>query len=85
MDPTGGVSYIDMGTTQLNSVPYALFAGQSGSTANGTLNVVPKWTPDGTTLGSSLLFDDGTNVGLNNPTPAYKFAIFHGGASGIRS
>ena len=85
MDPTGGVSYIDMGTTQLNSVPYALFAGQSGSTANGTLNVVPKWTPDGTTLGSSLLFDDGTNVGLNNPTPAYKFDILHGGASGIRS
>jgi hypothetical protein len=85
MDPAGGVSYIDMGTTQLNSVPYALFAGQSGSTANGTLNVVPKWTPDGTTLGSSILFDDGTNVGVSNITPAYKFDVLHGGASGIRS
>jgi hypothetical protein len=85
MDPTGGVSYIDMGTTQLNSVPYALFAGQSGSTASGTLNVMPKWTPDGATLGSSLLFDDGTNVGVSNITPAYKFDVLHGGASGIRS
>lgn len=26
MDPAGGVSYADMGTTQLNSVPYALYA-----------------------------------------------------------
>jgi hypothetical protein len=85
MDPTGGVSYIDMGTTQLNSVPYALFAGQSGSTANGTLNFVSKWTPNGTTLGNSVLFDDGTNVGLSTITPAYKFDMLHGGATGIRS
>jgi hypothetical protein len=85
MDPAGGTTYTDMGTTQLNSVPYALFSGQSGSTANGTLNVIPKWTPDGTTLGSSLLFDDGTNIGLSTTTPAYKFDLLHGGASGIRS
>jgi hypothetical protein len=85
MDPAGGASYIDMGTTQLNSVPYALFAGQSGSTASGTLNVMPKWTPDGATLGSSLLFDDGTNVGVSNITPAYKFDVLHGGSTGIRS
>lgn len=26
MDATGGTNYIDMGTTQLNSVPYALYA-----------------------------------------------------------
>jgi hypothetical protein len=85
MDPTGGITYIDMGTTQLNSVPYALFAGQSGSTANGTLNFVSKWTPNGTTLGNSVLFDDGTNVGLSTPAPAYKFDVLHGGATGIRS
>jgi hypothetical protein len=85
MDPAGGASYIDMGTTQLNSVPYALFAGQSGSTSSGTLNVMPKWTPDGATLGSSLLFDDGTNVGVSNLTPNYKFDILHGGSTGIRS
>ena len=27
MDPTGGTSYVDMGTTQMMSVPYALYAG----------------------------------------------------------
>ena len=85
MDPTGGVTYINMGTSQLNSVPYALFAGQSGSTANGTLNVIPKWTPNGTTLGSSLLFDDGISIGVSNTTPTYKFDVLHGGATGIRS
>jgi hypothetical protein len=29
IDPTGGTNYVDMGTTQLVSVPYALFAGNS--------------------------------------------------------
>lgn len=31
MDATGGTSYADMGTTQLNSVPYALHAGNANS------------------------------------------------------
>jgi hypothetical protein len=31
MDATGGTNYVDMGTTQLMSVPYALFAGNGGS------------------------------------------------------
>lgn len=30
----------------------------------GTLNYIPKWTPDGNTLGNSLLFDNGSSVGL---------------------
>ncbi len=29
IDPTGGTNYVDMGTTELISVPYALFAGNS--------------------------------------------------------
>jgi|694.fasta_scaffold69435_2 hypothetical protein len=31
MDPNNGTAYLDMGTTQLLSVPYALYAAQSGS------------------------------------------------------
>ena len=31
---------------------------------SGTLNYHAKWTPDGNTLGDSLLYDDATNVGL---------------------
>ncbi len=30
LDPSGGSSYIDMGTTQMMSVPYALYAANSG-------------------------------------------------------
>src|ERR1017187_3803472 len=38
MDPTGGTSYISMGTTQLNSVPYALFAGSIPTGAGWSLS-----------------------------------------------
>jgi len=32
---------------------------------SGTLNRVAKWTPSGTQLGDSQIFDNGTNVGVN--------------------
>jgi len=35
LNTTGGTSYTDLGTTQMMSVPYALFAGSSSSTLNG--------------------------------------------------
>lgn len=84
-DPAGGVAFIDMGTTQLNSVPYALFAGSAGGTigGSGTLNFIPKFTPTGVSLGNSLLFDNGTNIGLGTTTPTHRFNISHGGATGL--
>ena len=113
MDATGGTSYTSMGTQQLISVPYALYAkasGTSGATgatgatgaagatgatgltgptgaanASGTLNYVSKFTPDGTTLGNSQIFDDGTYVGVGTIVPAYRLDVEHGGATGIRS
>jgi hypothetical protein len=36
LDPTGGTAYTLMGTTQLLSVPYALYAETSGSGSGGT-------------------------------------------------
>ena len=39
-------------------------------TGSGTLNFVPKWTPNGTNLGNSQIFDDGTSVGVGTATPA---------------
>ena len=42
---------------------------------SGTLNYVPKWTPDGTTLGNSQIFDDGTNVGIGTITPDFRFTV----------
>ncbi len=52
---------------------------------SGTLNFVPKWTPDGTTLGNSLMFDDGSSVGVGTITPSRRFEVNHSGANGIIS
>lgn len=42
--------------------------GGSGS-ISGTLNYVTKFTPNGTTLGNSQIFDDGTNIGIGTTVP----------------
>lgn len=70
MDATGGTSYQDMGTSQLLSVPYALYAettadqgafpaGQLGETMwfNGT-----EWVAD------STIFNDGEHVAIGAPS-----------------
>ncbi len=50
----------------------AAIGAVSGS---GTLNFVPKWTPNGTTLGNSQIFDDGTNVGVGTGSPNAKLDV----------
>lgn len=50
-------------------------AAPSGVTGSGTLNYVPKWTPSGTALGNSLIFDNGTNVGINTILPTAKLHV----------
>ncbi|HYM20818.1 MAG TPA: hypothetical protein VEW28_07435 [Candidatus Kapabacteria bacterium] len=35
---------------------------------SGTLNTIPKWTPNGNTLGNSLLTDNGTTLAYNGTT-----------------
>lgn len=52
-----------------------LIAGSTPVQGSGTLNYIPKFTPDGVTLGDSLIFDDGTNVGVGTNTPAVTFEI----------
>jgi uncharacterized protein (TIGR02145 family) len=55
LDPAGGTSYTDLGTTQMMSVPYALFAGNvNGFPAGGTEGQIiancggqPTWTTNG--------------------------------------
>jgi hypothetical protein len=41
-------------------------------TGSGTLNFVPKWTPNGTNLGNSNIFDNGTNVGVFTTAPTAR-------------
>ena len=58
----------------------ALPASVGGS---GTTNYVAKWTPSGTVLGNSLIYDNGTNVGIGTPAPAYKFVVSNSSTVGM--
>src|ERR1043165_1434083 len=41
VDPEGGMSYVDMGTEQLMSVPYALYAERAASVGNFSTYHIP--------------------------------------------
>ena len=85
IDPKGGTDFVDAGTTQLLSVPYALYADRAGLAKSGSdrtgavnsnaahvagdANYLTKFTGFNV-IGKSLLFDNGTNVGLGTNTPA---------------
>lgn len=44
--------------------------------STGTLNYLAKFTPDGTTIGNSLIRDDATSVSINSaPSPTYRFQV----------
>lgn len=49
-------------------------------TASGTTNYVAKFTGTNS-VGNSIVYDDGTNVGIGTSTPATKLEVY-GGASG---
>lgn len=74
-DPTGGTSYIDMGTTQLLSIPYALYAetagnaGQTYTAGNGidiTGNVVANTAPD-----QIVVLNSGTGASITGVYPNF--------------
>jgi hypothetical protein len=46
-------------------------------TGSGTLNYLPKWTPNGSALGNSSIFDNG-NVGIGTTTPQAKLHVKNG-------
>ena len=45
-----------------------------GLSGSGTTNYISKWTGSGS-LGNSLIFDNGTNVGINDATPSYRLDV----------
>jgi hypothetical protein len=85
IDPKGGSDFVDAGTTQLLSVPYALYAERAGSAKNnadrlgnvssnathvaGDANYLSKFTALNV-IGKSQIFDNGTNVGIGTNAPA---------------
>jgi hypothetical protein len=60
-DPNGGTSYTNMGATQLLSVPYALYAGNTAS----------QWTLSGNNIWSN----NAGNVGIGTNVPGSKLEV----------
>lgn len=83
MDASGGTSYVSMGTQQLVSVPYALNA-KSAANVSGTTNYVSKFTSP-TTLGNSVIFDNGSTVGIGTTSAGYNKLSVYGSASSAGS
>jgi hypothetical protein len=70
-DPTGGTTYTITGTSQLLSVPYAMFAKSAGAVSGGGSFVIPytNTVNNATNLFSLTNDGDGTSVeGINNTT-----------------
>jgi hypothetical protein len=49
-------------------------AGAGGLGGSGTLNYMTKWTGTGS-VGNSIAFDNGTNVGISDTSPTYKLDV----------
>lgn len=79
IDATGGRNYSAAGTTQLLSVPYALYANESGTnkTRAGNQHYLSKFDASGSSSAeiNSQLYDNGTNIGIGTTTPAAKFHV----------
>jgi hypothetical protein len=96
LDANDGNGLVDLGTTQLLSVPYALYAERSGNTDNvvtqdqisraGTLNYLSKFDATGSSANTinSQVFDNGTSVGIgtNAPDASTKLQINRTGNGG---
>jgi hypothetical protein len=70
-DLAGGTSYTITGASQLLSVPYALYSGNTGGgLSNGTAaGNTPYWDGSNWVTSSSNIFNAGANVGINETSP----------------
>ncbi|MBI5540120.1 MAG: tail fiber domain-containing protein [Bacteroidia bacterium] len=92
-DPTGGTSYLDMGTTQLLSVPYALNslkANQAVSADNATNanNAAHSVSSDYATVAGTANYVGGTGIDITgstvtNTSPDQTVTLTQGGATTI--
>jgi hypothetical protein len=77
-DPTGGTNYSIEGTSQLLSVPYALYAKSSGNSGGSPVTV----TPDNTT---KTVIKTGELIVVYTDSNAYGFSQYEGGNSSWNS
>ncbi len=71
---TGNASQVLLGNNTFGAVP--------GGLSGGTVNYVTKWTSANTLSSTSMLFDDGTNVGIGTTIPINKLDVYNGSTSG---
>ncbi len=75
LDVVGGYIKSDTGfcirTNCINNWPTATGGGLTG---NGTVNKIAKWIGS-TSLGDSIIFDNGVNIGIGTNMPSYKLDI----------
>jgi hypothetical protein len=70
--------------TTISATTYQNLPFSGTVTGNGTSNYLPKWTGS-TSLGDSLIYDSGTNIGIGTSSPSAKLDIqLTGGTIGIR-
>ncbi|MBL7765905.1 MAG: hypothetical protein JNJ58_07425 [Chitinophagaceae bacterium] len=50
-------------------------AAATGITGSGAINYLSKFTPNGTTIGNSLIVDNGTNVGIGTLSPSARLTV----------
>ena len=78
MDATGGTNYITMGTSQMLSVPYSLYAGNlpNGTAAGNTLH----WNGSNWIADDSL-YNRGGKIGIGTYSPAVALDVENGTTS----
>jgi hypothetical protein len=64
------------------NIPNYTITGLGGISGSGTTNYIPKFTSS-TAIGNSLIYDNGTNVGIGTGTPSQKLDV--SGSVNIRS
>lgn len=85
MDPLGGTSYQNMGTSQLLSVPFAMHAQTAGTSKPAGNNGEIQFNSGGSFGAESNLFwnASGKKLGLGTNSPEYKFDLFSDISNGL--
>lgn len=71
---SGGWVQMQSLNTVLQEVNSSQYSGSIGGGGGGTTNYVMKWTSS-TVAGNSVMFDDGTNIGIGSSSPTYKLDV----------